>query len=176
MTTQAEERVSQNQILADELQNLRNQVIDLKKKLDTAPTTARVEKQTEEEQVEEKDRESTFPIQLYEKIEGELGLISTVLGCRANRDRIEFSYDLKEFVQREQAKEKGDGTAGLGSNYVLKLSNDLMDFVNKTTPAELARKMPKYDFISPSLALIIMNEIRRMLLDPEIIEILSEKD
>ena len=76
-------------------------MIDLKKKLDTAPTTARVEKQTQEEQVEEKDRESTFPIQLYEKIEGELGLISTVLGCRANRDRIEFSYDLKEFVQRE---------------------------------------------------------------------------
>lgn len=36
--------------------------------------------------------------------------------------------------------------------------------------------MPKYDFISPSLALIIMNEVRRMLLDPELIEILNEKD
>ena len=53
MTSQAEERVSQNKILADELQNLRNQVIDLKKKLDTAPTSARVEMQTQEKQVEE---------------------------------------------------------------------------------------------------------------------------
>lgn len=40
------------------------------------------------------------------KVDGELGLISTVLGCRSNRDRIEFSYDLKEFVEREDNKDK----------------------------------------------------------------------
>ena len=43
-------------------------------------------------------------------------------------------------------------------------------------PADLARVMPKYEFISPSLALIIMNEVRRMLLEPELIEILNEKE
>lgn len=36
--------------------------------------------------------------------------------------------------------------------------------------------MPKYDFISPSLAMIIMTEVRKMLHDPEIMDILSEKD
>lgn len=40
----------------------------------------------------------------------------------------------------------------------------------------LALTMPKYEFISPSLALIIMNEVRRMLVDPELIDILNEKD
>ena len=34
------------------------------------------------------------------KAEGELGLIATVLGCRENRDRIEFAYDLKEFTEK----------------------------------------------------------------------------
>ena len=36
--------------------------------------------------------------------------------------------------------------------------------------------MPKYEFISPSLALIIMQEIRKMLIDPELLEILDEKE
>jgi len=36
--------------------------------------------------------------------------------------------------------------------------------------------MPKYDFINPSLALIIMQEIRKLLMDPELIEILNEKE
>lgn len=36
--------------------------------------------------------------------------------------------------------------------------------------------MPKYEFISPSLALIIMQEIRKMLTDSELQEILDEKD
>ena len=40
----------------------------------------------------------------------------------------------------------------------------------------LARTMPKYDFISPSLAMMIMREIRKMLADADIMEILSEKD
>ena len=35
--------------------------------------------------------------------------------------------------------------------------------------------MPKYDFISPSLALIIMQEIRSMLTDPDLFDILEEK-
>ena len=36
--------------------------------------------------------------------------------------------------------------------------------------------MPKYDFISASLAMAIMNELRRMLMEPELIDILNEKD
>lgn len=36
--------------------------------------------------------------------------------------------------------------------------------------------MPKYEFISPSLALIIMGEIRKLLMDPELVDILNEKD
>ena len=36
--------------------------------------------------------------------------------------------------------------------------------------------MPKYEFITPNLALMIMQEIKRMLIDPELIEILEEKE
>ena len=118
-------------------------------------------------------------MELNAKVEGELGLVSTVLGCRSNRDRIEFAYDLKEFIEKDDKKEKQDekpSQSGIGSDYVLKLSPELMEFVKVSPPAELARFMPKYDFISPSLALIIMNEVRRMLLDPDIIEILNEKE
>ena len=39
-------------------------------------------------------------INLGLKAEGELGLVSTVLGCRENRDRIEFAYDLKIYVAK----------------------------------------------------------------------------
>lgn len=44
--------------------------------------------------------------ELDAKVDGELGLIATVLGCRENRDRIEFAYDLKEFMAREEEDEE----------------------------------------------------------------------
>ena len=121
------------------------------------------------------------PLKLDPKVDGELGLVSTVLGCRENRDRIEFAYDLREFVEREEAKadkkkELKLTHLGLASDYELKLSAELVKVVKESEPSELARAMPKYDFISPNLAMIIMNEIRRMLMDPELVEILNEKD
>ena len=45
-------------------------------------------------------------INLGLKAEGELGLVSTVLGCRENRDRIEFAYDLKIYVAKKDAEAK----------------------------------------------------------------------
>jgi len=114
------------------------------------------------------------------KIDGELGLVSTVLGCRENRDRIEFAYDLKEFICREESieeqKEHKLTHLGIASDYKLKLSEPLITLVKETEAAELARSMPKYDFISPSLAMIIMNEVRRMLMEPELVDILNEKE
>ena len=41
---------------------------------------------------------------------------------------------------------------------------------------DLALVMPKYEFISPSLAMIIMSEIRKMLMAPMLLEILNEKE
>ena len=118
-------------------------------------------------------------MELDAKVDGELGLISTVLGCRENRDRIEFAYDLKDFISKEEEGEEQKTERkylGLASDYKLKLSEELKAYVKKLAPADLARVMPKYEFISPSLALIIMNEVRRMLLEPELIEILNEKE
>ena len=48
-------------------------------------------------------------INLGLKAEGELGLVSTVLGCRENRDRIEFAYDLKMYVAKTDATVKEAG-------------------------------------------------------------------
>ena len=60
-------------------------------------------------------------MELTGKVEGELGLIATVLGCRENRDRIEFANDLREFIAREEKKEKGEQLKlthlGLASDY-----------------------------------------------------------
>jgi len=81
-------------------------------------------------------------LELDAKIDGELGLIATVLGCRENRDRIEFSYDLKEYVEREDGKindKEERKYLGLASDYTLKLSKELKVFINKTAAAELAR-------------------------------------
>ena len=47
-------------------------------------------------------------MELDAKVDGELGLISTVLGCRGNRDRIEFAYDLKEYVENQENKANSD--------------------------------------------------------------------
>ena len=102
-----------------------------------------------------------------------------MLGCRENRDRIEFVYDLQEFIAREEKGEEEKAERkylGLASDYKLKLSDELSRYVKSAAPADIARVMPKYEFISPSLALIIMNDVRRILLDPELIEILNEKE
>lgn len=121
-------------------------------------------------------------VKMDPKIDGELGLISTVLGCRENRDRIEFAHDLKRFVERSEGQKNSENTegklayTGLASDYVLKLTPELQKFVKENSVANLATSMPKYDFISPSLALLLMGEVRRMLIEPELVDILNEKD
>lgn len=85
-----------------------------------------------------KDQEPKKPekeVYLNPKAEGEIGLISTVLGCRENRDRIEFAQDLKDYVEKlnkkpeEEQKVKGekkvDQPFGLASDYKLLLSEVL---------------------------------------------------
>ena len=120
-------------------------------------------------------------ILLNSKAEGELGLISTVLGCRENRDRIEFAEDLKDYVGLlDLAKEEREAISKkrftLASDYQLTLSQSLINYLRHCRIADLALSMPKYEFISPSLALIIMQEIRKMLNDPELLDILDEKE
>ena len=115
------------------------------------------------------------------KSEGELGLVSTILGCRENRDRIEFASDLKEFISKqelseEEKKETELTHLGLASDYKLIISKPLIEYVKTAKVVDLAYLMPKYEFISPSLALIIMQEIRKMLMEPELLEILNEKE
>lgn len=115
------------------------------------------------------------------KAEGELGLVSTILGCREHRDRIEFANDLKEFIAKqkmsaEDRKESEKTHLGLASDYKLAISQLLADYIEKAPVVDLAYMMPKYEFISPSLAMIIMKEIKKMLHDPELLEILTEKD
>ena len=84
-----------------------------------------------------------------------------MLGCRENRDRIEFANDLHEFITKlslseEERKEMEKTHLGLASDYKLTLSPRLTDFIKQTRIVELAFMMPKYEFISPSLALVIM--------------------
>ena len=57
------------------------------------------EKQDEKpiEKVEEEQKEEK--LELDEKAEGELCLAATVMGCRNNKDRIEFAQYIKEFVK-----------------------------------------------------------------------------
>ena len=52
---------------------------------------APIEDRKEETKVEEGD----LSIELDEKAEGELCLAATVLGCRNNKDRIEFAQFIK---------------------------------------------------------------------------------
>jgi len=90
--------------------------------------------------VKEKEQPKTAKkAKLEVKFEGELGLISTVLGCRENRDRIEFAGDLIEFVSQskltESEREKVKASRkhlGLASDYTLKLSPELTEFVENT--------------------------------------------
>ena len=100
-------------------------------------------------------------IEVDPKSESELGLISTILGCRENRDRIELARDLKEYIKKLDMtiEEKSSLTIthlGLASDYKLIMSVGLKKFIGEAGEPRLARSMPKYDFISPSLALIIM--------------------
>jgi len=100
-------------------------------------------------------------VEVDPKSESELGLVSTILGCRENRDRIELARDLKEFVKKDDltVDEKKSLTIthlGLASDYKLIFSPLLKQYIKDTSEPGLARSMPKYDFISPSLALIIM--------------------
>ena len=107
--------------------------------------------------------------------------MATILGCRENRDRIEFASDLKEFVKKQDIGEKERSQMekthlGLASDYKLTLSPSLVNYIRKAKQVDIAFKMPKYEFITPNLALMIMQEIKRMLIDPELIEILEEKE
>ena len=55
---------------------------------------------------------------------------------------------------------------GIASDYKLIVSPPLAEFIKKANIVDVAQLMPKYEFISPSLALIIMSEIKKMLMDP----------
>ena len=48
-----------------------------------------------------RDTAATPNISLDPKAESELGLVATVLGCRENRDRIEFAEDLRSFIEKD---------------------------------------------------------------------------
>ena len=41
---------------------------------------------------------------------------------------------------------------------------------------KIALVLPKYEFITPSLGLVILGDLRKMLSDKELLEILSEKE
>lgn len=69
-------------------------------------------KEEEASKSEGKKKESTpgkkpteKPPKLSSKLNGELGLVSTVLGCRENRDRIELAQDFKDFLERQAKKD-----------------------------------------------------------------------
>ena len=131
--------------------------------------------------VEEAEKNGDEELKIDPKSEGELGLIATVLGCRENRDRIEFAEDLRDYIKmlelsKEEREQEYKKRFGLASDYKLTISEGLKNYVRICKISDLAHSMPKYEFISPSLALIIMQEIRKMLNDPELMEILEEKD
>ena len=57
--------------------------------------------------VEEAEKNGDEELKIDPKSEGELGLIATVLGCRENRDRIEFAEDLRDYIKMlELSKEE----------------------------------------------------------------------
>ena len=119
------------------------------------------EEKKEEVVAKKKEPSKTPDIELNSKAEGEIGLISTVLGCRENRDRIEFAEDLKDYMELlELTKEERElvqkRTFTLASDYKLNISSGLKKYIKECKVSDLARAMPKYEFISPSLALIIM--------------------
>ena len=50
-------------------------------------------------EVKNDDEDGDSSVKIDPKSEGELGLIATVLGCRENRDRIEFAEDLRGYIK-----------------------------------------------------------------------------
>ena len=90
------------------------------------------QKNNENENENEKEEE----VLLNPKAEGEVGLISTVLGCRENRDRIEFAQDLKDYVEmlelsKEDKEKKQKSRFILASDYQLNLSSGLKTYIKK---------------------------------------------
>lgn len=176
MEHKIEEQSKENEKLTTQLQNkkeVKQTATPVKEEV-----SAEVEKQT---QPKAEMEESKILSQIDQKSEGELGLVSTILGCRENRDRIEFASDLKEFVLKQDLSEEEKKATelthlGLASDYKLTISEPLIKYVKQAKVVDLAYLMPKYEFISPSLALIIMQEIRKMLIEPELLEILNEKE
>ena len=105
--------------------------------------------------------------------------MSTVVGCRESRDRIEFAIYLKEFVARDDAKEKEGGKGEddqAKEPYKIVLSAGAKKFIRMATVRQLALIFPKYDLITPSLASILMKELRGMLCHKELLEVLQEKE
>ena len=160
MTEKIQSQNDANNRLQEELSQMRvsvetpmaNMATESKKEADeeVLKVTTQAVKETEKMEVE-----------VDPKSESELGLVSTILGCRENRDRIELARDLKEFVKKDDltVDEKKSLTIthlGLASDYKLIFSPLLKQYIKDTSEPGLARSMPKYDFISPSLALIIM--------------------
>ena len=186
LTKKLEDQAKESARIEAELAKIRQEKEDALKKIQTQekavkkakpeleekPKAEEPKPEVVEKKVEDSKKESEKEKQeeLDPKAEGELGLISTVLGCRENRDRIEFAHDLKEFVLKqdmteEQKKEAQKSHLGLASDYKLVMSKSLVGYIKGAQVAVLAKVMPKYEFISPSLALIIMGEIRKMLRD-----------
>ena len=56
------------------------------------------------------------------------------------------------------------------------LSDELRAYVEAEEVQKLALVLPKYEFISPSLGIVILNDIRKMLLTKELLDILNEKE
>ena len=192
MTKKMEEQSKENIRLNEELQKTLEQLLEHEKNKERLESEQKDDGKTKPA-AEDKIQEGKAPaeakavnetkkinIALHPRAEGELGLVSTVLGCRENRDRIEFAKDLKEFVGRKPAlsdnKTPEAPKTGLATDYKLKLSQFLTPYVKDAPVQELACAMPKYEFISPSLALVIMKEVRQMLMEPDLIEIFNEKE
>ena len=95
--------------------------------------------------------------------------MATVLGCRNNKDRIEFAQYIKEHVKNQKGKQSKEDD-------LIILSQELIDYVEKEKIHKLALVLPKYEYITPSLGLVILGDIRKMLIGKELLDILSEKE
>ena len=84
-----------------------------------------MKEETKTEQTKNEDKkEEDESIELDEKAEGELCLMATVLGCRNNKDRIEFAQYIKEHVKNHKGKQSKEDD-------LIILSSELIDYVEK---------------------------------------------
>lgn len=84
-----------------------------------------MKEETKTEQTKNEDKkEEDESIELDEKAEGELCLMATVLGCRNNKDRIEFAQYIKEHVKNHKGKQSK-------KDDLIILSSELIDYVEK---------------------------------------------